>query len=392
MDGTTHPKAPPMVKTSPLLLSTLLLALTRPAWADEIEGSTLQLHGDHLLASAPTEGLRPGGTVAVYVEERRPDPRGGEVVGLRYAGDARLVWVSDGLVELALAEGAEAPAEGRVLLGSPRGLAPTPPWSPPPPPVAPPSVEAPAAAPAALATAPVEREVRPSHLPGLGEDLDGAPLGDLHARRDGPASAIIASGGWAGDGYDTGAGAAALTWRYRPTRGPGEVSVGLEGSRGRRWVQGASDDDPWATEAVAGAWLWTRMDSASVGFGLSGGLGLGVDAEGPTLATHLGLRSGDPDGSRIELDWEHLGRLGDRVSLDGRVALAEPIRLGARARIGDLPRHDGDARQRRGDGALILSVDLGAHLRLTAAGGLGAYDLLIADAGPVFDSALEITW
>ena len=215
-------------KPTPLLLCPLLVVLSRPALAAELEGRALQLEGEHLLVEAPTDGLRPGGTVAVYVEERRPDPRGGEVLGLRYAGDARLVWVSDGLVELSLAPGAQTPGEGRVLLGEARGLPPTPAWSPPPPPV----IAAPTPI-IAEAPPPVERAHRPPH-------------------RDGPESALVASAGWAGDGYDTGAGTAALSWRYRPIRGPGQVSIGLEGLRGSHWVQGTETDEPWATEAVAG--------------------------------------------------------------------------------------------------------------------------------------------
>lgn len=346
-----------------LVLPALLAA--GPASAEDAEGAVVHLDGAHLLVATEAAELRPGGAVAVYVEERRPDPRGGERVGLRYAGDARLIWVGEGLVELDLAPGAEAPPEGRVILGDPRGLAPTPPWTPPPPPVVA-QVEAP--------PAPPPPPKPPPHPPR--ETQRG----------------LVATGGWAGDGYGTGAGAATLAWTWRPPKGPGLVSVGLEGLRGQRWVQGTDADEPWAREDVAATWLWTRLDTPGVGLALIGGLGLGVDAEGPAVATLLGLRTGAPDASRIELQWEHLGRLGDRVTLDGRVALADPLRVGARGRLGDLPQHDGDARQRRGDGALLLSWDASPHLTLTAAGGLGAYDLLWADAGPVFDGAVELKW
>ncbi len=67
-------------------------------------------------------------------------------------------------------------------------------------------------------------------------------------------------------------------------------------------------------------------------------------------------------------------------------------RLGARTRIGDLPRHDGAFRQLRADGALVLSADLGPALTLDLAGGVGGYDLLWADAGVVADGALEVRW
>ena len=170
------------------------------------------------------------------------------------------------------------------------------------------------------------------------------------------------------------------------------VEVGLEGLRGRHWVEGDEAGETWATEPVAGAWLWTRLDTAGVGLAGIFGAGLGVDAEGPTMATLLGLRSGLPDRSRVELLWEHRGRLGDRLDLDGRVALADPLRIGMRARLGDLPRHDGDLRQRRADGALLLSWDPTPALTFTVAGGVGAYDLLWADAGPVVDGALEVRW
>lgn len=352
------------------------------------EGRAVSLEGDRLLLELTGTGLYPGGLVAVYVEERRPDPRGGEVVGLRYAGDARLSWVGEGLVELALAEEAQSPASGRVILGPPRGLEPTPPWAPPAPP-----------APLAVAQvetpeAPAERphsERRALKIPGLGEDLDGSPLGSVH---DGQPSsqAILSWGGYAADGYGTGAGTGGLAWRLRPAKGPGLVEVGLEGLRGRHWVEGDEDDETWATEPVAGAWLWTRLDTAGVGLAGIFGAGLGVDAEGPTMATLLGLRSGLPDRSRVELLWEHRGRLGDRLDLDGRVALADPLRVGMRARLGDMPLHEGDLRQRRADGALLLSWDPVPRLTLTVAGGLGAYDLLWADAGPVADGALELRW
>ena len=365
-----------------LLLPLLLWAA--PAAAEERSGEARGLDGDHLRVEIEAPALRPGGAVALYVEEARPDGQGGWIVGLRYAGDARLVWVGAGLVELVLAEGAAAPGAGQVILGDPRGLPPTPPWTPPalaearPP--EPPAPEAPAPAP----PPPVERPARDRHLSAAGS-VHGDPRSSALSR------GLAAGGGWAGDGYGTGAGLATLAWAWRPERGPGLVVIGLEGLRGQRWAQG-DETEPWAREAVAATWLWTRMDTPGVGLALFGGLGLGVDAEGPAAATLLGLRTGHPDASRIEVQWEHLGRLGDRVTLDGRVALADPLRIGARGRLGDLPRHDGDALQRRADGAALISWDVSERLTLTAAGGLGAYDLLWADAGPVFDGALELRW
>ena len=362
---------PSRVRSFSLLFA---LGMASTASAEERTGQVANLDGEHLRvsldASEGSSALRPGGVVAVYVEEIRPDPSGAPMTGLRYAGDARLVWVGEGLVELALAEGAAPPETGRVILGDSRGLPPTPPWRPPAP--APelavePLVEAPTEPPP-----PPDRERSARVTPAL-------------------QSGLLASGGWAGDGYGTGAGALTLAWTWRPSRGPGLVMIGLEGLRGQRWAEG-DETEPWAKEAVAATWLWTRLDTAGVGLALIGGLGLGVDAEGPAAATLIGLRTGDPDGSRIELQWEHLGRLGDRLSLDGRIAMADPLRIGVRGRLGDMPLHDGDALQRRADGALLLSLDASPHLTLTAAGGLGAYGLLWADAGPVVDGALELRW
>ena len=83
------------------------LGLASTASAEERTGQVANLDGQHLRvsldASEGSSALRPGGVVAVYVEEIRPDPSGAPMTGLRYAGDARLVWVGEGLVELALA-------------------------------------------------------------------------------------------------------------------------------------------------------------------------------------------------------------------------------------------------------------------------------------------------
>lgn len=383
-------------RPAPLPLALLALGLGRAAAAEEaappalapadrprLEGALLAREGARLRVAVPTEGMVPGGELALYVEELRLGPDGAPLSGLRYAGDARLIWVGPGQIELELAPGAAPPAEGRVLLGPARGLKPTPPWTPPPPPVA-------AAPPPPPPAARARQERAP--LPGIGFDTAGSPLGTLHDHPSGPRQALVLSGGWAGDGYGTGAGTGAIAWRLSPKKGPGRVEIGLEGLGGERWVEGAGEDEPWGTEPVAGAWLWTRLDGAAIGLAPIVGLGLGVDAEGPALATVLGLRSGHPDRSRVELLWERRGALGQRLSLDGRVALADPLRLGARARLGDLPRHEGDLEQLRADGALLLSVDPTRRLRLTLAGGLGAYDLLWADAGPVLDGALELRW
>ncbi len=378
---------PPLLALALLLPSLTWSARARGA---EVLGETLALQGDRMMLAVPAEPvLEPGGTVAIYVEERRPDPRGGELVGLRYAGDASLVWVGPGVVELALAEGAAAPATGQVLLGPARGLPPTPPWSPPPPPP-PPVVEAPP--PPVAVAQPTPRPSRPPALPGISEDLDGRPLGTVHADQDAATPSVRLWGGYAADGYGTGAGLYGAAWRLRPAQGPGLVEIGLETLRGERWAEGEDEGERWAREAVAGAWLWTRVDTAGVGLAGIFGAGLGVDAEGLALATLLGLRTGDPDLSRVELLWERRGDLGQRLSLDGRVAVVDPLRIGLRARLGDLPQHDGDARQLRSDGALLLSWDALPALTLTVAGGVGAYDLLWADAGPVVDGGVEVRW
>ncbi len=399
--GSSTPTAPRTALLRPGVLGlAATLLLPAPARGADVVAETLQLDGARLLLSVPLDwAVQPGGAVAVYVEELRPDPRGGTLTGLRYAGDARLLWVGEGVLELALVEGAAPPAAGRVVLGEPRGLPPTPPWAPPPAPAPPPVIEAdPLPRAEALADAHRTRERREVALPGLSFDLEGAPLGTVHAAREGGEQAVIAWGGYAADGYGTGAGTAGAAWRLRPERGPALIEIGLESMRGERWAEAEeateeiAADERYAREAVAGAWLWTRVDTAGLGLAAVMGAGLGVDAEGPALATILGLRTGDPDLDRVELLWEHRGRLGDRLTLDGRVAVSDPLRLGLRARIGDLPRHDADVRQLRADGVLVVAWDPLPNLRWTMAGGLGAYDLLWADAGPVLDGALEVRW
>jgi len=338
-------------------------------------------------AAAP---LWPGERRSVYLAEARPDPRDGSLVeGWRYAGDGRVVWVGEGVVELALAYPLAGDAATSAILRAPLDAAPTAVWMP----QAPPPVEVPAAD--GLTAPEVQSAEAPPRREGpraFGRDRGGVALGDVHdAPFYGRGAALRVTGGYAGDGFDSGLGLGTASWRVRPARGPGLVEVGVEGLWGQRWLEGEGTESYGLEPAVAYR-VWSRVDSPGVGLAVIGGLGAGVGAEGLGVSGLVGLRSGHPDATRVEVLYEARGGLGGRLSLDGRVAVRDALRVGARSRVGDLPRHDGAFRQLRADGAAVLAADLGSSLTLELAAGAGGYDLLWADAGFVADGALEVRW
>lgn len=351
-----------------MLPAALLAALALAGDPAQPTGALLNLDGAQALVALDVPAdLHPGGEVAVYAAESRPDPRGGPPLeGLRYAGDARVTWVGDGLVEIVLVSPDGLRLDAPIVLGAPRGLSPTPVFQP-----TPPEVVADHPDPAPATRAP---------LPTIHDD-----------RRLPPGQSLTLAGGFAGDGYDSGAATGAMTWSLRPARGPARVSVGLEGLRGSRWVESVGDE-PDALEPAAGYWIWSRVEAPWLGLAPFGGPGAGVEAEGLGLAWELGLRSGHPDRSWAAMSWRRYGEVGSRWTLEGRVALSDALAVGPRARWSELPRHDGDLQQARADGALVLRLDPSPRLGLTLAGGLGGYDLLIRDAGPVLDGALELRW
>jgi hypothetical protein len=370
------------------LLATLAFADPTPS----VDGTTIQRDGGRILVQAVPGDLRPGGLVAVYVAEARPDPRGGDQVGLRYAGDAVVTWVGVDLVALELLA-SQAPAAGEaVVLGPPTGLAPTARWAPPTPPE--PAPAGPVAGLDSGHLTPVysPREHRPNPVVvAVTSDADHRPLGSTHDRAEPHPQALTAWGGFAGTGYGTGLGAAGLTWSFTPAHGPGRVAIGLEGTRSRRWVAGTADE-PSGQELAAGYWLWTDVDGAGVGLAVLAGAGIGVDVEGLAIGARVGLRCGDPRSTHVDLVWEGRQRFGYRLTLDGRAALSDAWRIGLRTRLGDAPKPVGSFRAQRADTALTVDWDVGDRLRLGLAGGVGGYDLLLADAGVVADGNVEVRW
>lgn len=387
---------------APVLLATVLAG----------EGSTI------VLALTGPALWRSGEGVALFVDEQRADPRTGALVsGQRYAGDALVQWVGSGpepLVEVVVHPAAALRTGDTLRLDRPRGLPPVAAWQPPPPP---PVLEQPATgspAPDTVAATPGRERAKADAgwaLLGIDRDLDGSPLGSVHQRRRITASQALAlSGGWSGDGYGSGLGSGGLTWRLRPARGPARVELSLLGLRGQRWVQAEDshaedgDEDQGtllveedSREPAVGYWLWSRVDSPGIGLAAFGGLGGGVEAEGLALGLQLGLRTGHPDGSHLALDYQRWGRMGQRWTLQGEIALTgaqSPTRLstGIRVRRGNLPVHAGDFAQDRSDGAVLLGLDPVPRLGLQLGLGLGGYDLLIADAGLVADGAVELRW
>ncbi len=117
-----------------------------------------------------------------------------------------------------------------------------------------------------------------------------------------------------------------------------------------------------------------------------------MDDVGPGFALGLGVRTGHPDRSYLSLAWDGRGRMGHRFVLDGRVALSDALRVGLRGRVGNLPVHQGDFRQWRSDGALVVEAVVGERWGLSGAVGAGGYDWLWRDAGLVADGRLEVRW
>jgi len=118
-----------------------------------------------------------------------------------------------------------------------------------------------------------------------------------------------------------------------------------------------------------------------------------VDEQGVSAGGEIGGRLGRPTGERVELIYRSQGDLGGRLSVDGRLEVRPGLRLGLRARVGDLPRNDG-ARllQSRADGTALLELDLAQRHSLGLGAGVGAYDLLLADFGPVLHGSWESRW
>jgi hypothetical protein len=337
-----------------------------PIAAFATEGAVLELSGERLwIAPVGAVGL-PGESVGLYFADPRPDPRTGALTdGLRYGGDARITWVGADLVELALAHPDQVvPVGARVVLDAPRDQPPTAAWTAPPPP----------------APAPVlAKEAWKAHVPAT-------RLRDL---APGPPSALVIAGGTARDGFGTGAAVGRIAWTTWPARGPGRVEVAVDGVRGLRWVAPEGGDEPPSTEIAAGYAVWTTLETAGAHTAGWAGLGLGVGDQGLAPGLILGVRRGLPWADQVSVDLTVRDGLGILGSLAGQIALVDRLRIGLRARIGDLPVHDGAAfRQARADGALTASVDLSPRLALDVAGGLAGYDLAFSDAGIVADAAL----
>lgn len=364
-----------------MLVLLALAALAQDASVVEADGRWLIV----AVEQAPSPGVH----VAVYLAEERvvADRR---VVGFRYGGDAEVAWAGGGFAELRLAHDVPVAEDAVVRLGHPRGGPPAVSRPPPAPVAIAPVAEPPA--PVAIAPVPPPRSSTPWPFD---TDLEGRRL--AHDRPSEGRHAVVLRAALTADGTRAPATFEGLAaWRFFPARGPGRVEVGLEALRGARWVKGADPlgdpEEAYGLEPAAGYWLWTRLDSPGVGLAVFGGLGAGVDTEGLSAGVLLGGRTGDPHGSHVELSHETRGGLGWRTALSGQVVLAEPLRAGLRARLGALPRNDPGFRRTRADGALTVSVQARPGLRVSLAGGLAAYDLLLADAGPVLDAALEVSW
>jgi len=392
-----------MIPHAPLLW--LALSLAAPAYATPgedtavVEAAVVEAADPWLTVrvdGAPAAGTR----VAVYLREDRPAPEGvGTAVGYRYAGDALVTWSGPEYAEIRLVHPSAASVGAVVRLGPARNGVPSP-VRPPPERAAPP-VTPEEEGPVAL-EAGTPSETRPPEVPRtpwnplepLQTDLRGEDVGTMNGEAR---HAIVVSGGLVDDGTRAPpTWSARVAWRYRPAKGLGRIEVGVDGIRGARWVKGADGaqdpDERYGLETAAGYWLWTRLDTAHVGWGLIFGFGAGVDNDGLTGGLLLGLRAGHLDHDRVALTWEERGRLGWQVALDGRVQLADPLRVGLRSRVGALPENDPGFLRARTDGALLLEVRPVPALRVTLAGGLAAYDLLFDDAGPVVDAGVEVRW
>ena len=394
-------------------LSALSLLISSAHGADIAGSGTLLAEDAHQLTVEIATDLLPGSAVAVYVSELRPDPRtGGAMEGLRYAGDGRIVWVGDGLVEIALVHPNQDIALGAgVQLGDPAKSSPTPAYAPPeqasahraqpvPEPEPPPEPEPvhepePAFAPGPEPESAFEVSLLTSlNTTTTGEELPASSAAYTSRYGDRRQSLRVGAG-WSGDGFGSGAGLGGAAWRMYPERAVSLVEIGLDGLRSNRWV--AADAKVKGEEAglepAVGYWLWTRVDTRGTGLAGLAGLAVGVDGSGLAMGFMVGVRTGVAHGDRIELTFTHRGALGGRLAMDGRVRLADPLRIGVRTRVGDLPKHSDDTfRQGRSDAALLLSADPSPWLTLEVAGGFGGYDLLFDDIGAVLDGALEIRW
>ncbi|MBT3218429.1 MAG: hypothetical protein HN348_05005 [Proteobacteria bacterium] len=352
-----------------------------------------------LIEVADEAALRPGREVAVYLWDQRQHPVSGQLFsGMRYGGDGRIVWQGESHVEIQLFDQFQQVHNHHgVILGEPQGQAPTPAWRPPIPVDVAPVDEAPAPQETGVDThvAVVEPEATiavKKERPRPFERIKNTYL----ERYDGRRQSLVISGGWAGDGHNSGAGLGSVGWRYHPRKGLGLVELGLEGLRSNRWVTSdvdeLGDDEYTSREPALAYWLWTRLDSPGT-IAVFGGLGAGVDISGLSVGGMVGLRLGPLEASRAELFFTQYGKLGGRLTLDGRVTLTEALRLGVRTRLGNLPKHNGwDIRQARADGALLVSFDPARWLTISAAGGLAGYDLTFKDSGPVIDAQVEVRW
>jgi len=366
-------------------------------------GILIAADGVQLTVEIATDTLLPGSIVAIYVGDLRPDPRTGEAVdGLRYGGDGRIIWVGDGLVQVALSYPEQGIEPGAVVeLGAPMKATPTPAWRPPEPePDPPPDDKAvPEPEPTPVALNEPKTSSGAEFLSYFNTTTSGDVLPSSRAaftsRYGDRRQSIRAGAGWSDDGFGSGAGVGGLAWRMVPQKGPGLIEIGLDGVRANRWVAGdvKLKGEEAGLEPAIGYWLWTRLDTAGNGLAGISGLALGVDGDGLALGFLVGLRSGVAHGDRIELTYTHRGSLGGRLAMDGRVRLSDPLRIGVRTRVGDLPRHgDGTFRQNRADSVLLVSADPTPWLTFEIGAGLGGYDLLFDDAGLVLDGAVEVRW
>jgi len=256
----------------------------------------------------------------------------------------------------------------------------------------------------------------PTSPEGFGGFAEAPPSGRVRVRSERPRidtawtdrygdrrQGLTTRAGWADDGFQTGLGSGSVRWSWLPSKGLGRVSVRLEGLRGTRWVaaENGGKREPYAREPAVSYWLWTEIETADIPLAAVVGGAVGVQAEGPSGALRLGLRSGLPHAGHARVSWTGYGTMGWRWEVLGAVPLTPALRVGPRVRIGTLPLHappealtaqEEAWRQSRADGILGATVDLSGAHSLTLGGGLAGYDLLFADAGPVLDASWEVRW
>lgn len=213
----------------------LFLALA----ANATEGAVLAQRADRLLVETAGEVGLPGRVVGVYFADPRPDPRTGALsTGVRYAGDGRVTWVGPGMAEIALFHPDQVAAPGdRVVLDLAQDEEPTAAWEVPAPPTPPPD-EAPNQ---------VIRERRAV-----------VRLRDLSPR---PPQSVTLAGGSARDGFGTGVATARVAWETISERGPGRLSIAVDGIRGQRWVEPEGGTETPSTEIAAGYAVWTLLET-----------------------------------------------------------------------------------------------------------------------------------